>query len=260
MLPTRCRIDFFSKHQSEPKSQSASIPGTERTGLPPAAGPKVPGQLQSPVEKDTGFLNWKDPGARFIGQGARQIGRGVAALAQPDKQSKYRGGSDIIGGTGKMLAPVGIGATLPALAAAPVATVAGLAGGTAAGYAGSELAKAGARAINASPEGEQFAGDVAAIPSAIAVGGLAAEAGPAAPSVIGGAARGAWKGATAPSGIHVRGFQAPASVAGAVVGGGLGALSGIPEARAVGTAVGAAVPIVRGMARGAKQGLADLPL
>lgn len=231
---------------------------TTDEGAPPSVGNPltenkslIPQGLQPAKEPDP----WHHPTEGLIGQGVSQVGQGIAALAQPDKQSRYRGGSDIISGAGKALTPVAIGATLPAAISAPLPTALGIAGATAGGYGGSALAKEGARAINASPEGEQFAGDVGGLAGSM-TGGIGGSL-PRTTAVAGGALKGGWEGGAAPSGIHIKGFEAPSSVAGSVMGAGVGALSGIPHAREVGAVIGAMAPVVRGMARGARQGLED---
>lgn len=115
----------------------------------------------------------------FIGQGVQQIGRGFKKLTaiqgvdapnpgQPDRPTRWQGGTDILTGVGKVAAPFAIGAALPAAIGAPLATAGGLVAGTAVGVVGDVAGRYGSQAMGASPEAQEFFGTAGGT-----VGGLA---------------------------------------------------------------------------------------
>lgn len=80
----------------------------------------------------------------FIREGARKVGQGISELMTSGQ--RQRGAAHVIQGAGSMLAPVGIGAAIPAAVVAPAATAASIALGTGGamvgGYGGREAVKA----------------------------------------------------------------------------------------------------------------------
>jgi hypothetical protein len=148
--------------------QSEANAALARTGLTASEPKKAP--LPPGLQPDKSA--WEDPTQGLIGQGVRQIGRGVAAMAEPGKRAKYEGLSEAIRGAGKAALPFAV----PMALASPISAL----GAATAGIAGSELGRAGARAINASPEGEALAGDIAGI----ATGGVGSKLGTAAESAL----------------------------------------------------------------------------
>lgn len=132
-----------------------TVPGTEKLGGAPPAIAKPPQPAGLNQEPD----NFITSPNGLIRTGLSQAAGGVEHMAQLGKQAKYEGASDVIRGIGRAALP----AAIPAAVAAPVAAL----GAAAGGYAGEKLGRAGARLINATPEGEQLAGDVAALPAGI---------------------------------------------------------------------------------------------
>lgn len=140
-------------------AQPSTVPGTEKTGLPSVPKAALPTELQSDEQQGNSFLT--SPNGLIRG-GLRGIGHGIEAVAQPGKENKYRGGSEIIKGIGSAMLP----AAIPAAVAAPVAAGGAALGGMAGGWAGRGLA----RLMHASPEGEEFAGNVGSLPGGM-IGG-----------------------------------------------------------------------------------------
>ena len=140
---------------SEQIRKTTSSTRSSFSSLPAPLGPPIPRGLQN-REPDP----WKHPTEGLIGQGIRQVGAGIARMSQPGKTEKYAGVNEILGGVGKAALPFAVGASLPALAAAPLATAGGIASGVAGAAVGSIVGRRGARAINASPEGEELAGNL----------------------------------------------------------------------------------------------------
>lgn len=144
--------DSFERDSFTPDSFSADVPNVSE---------------QRPLNA------WKHPLTEgLIGQGVQQVWRGVKQMIQPGMPAKYAGASDVLRGTGKALAPVGIGAMLPALVHAPLATGFGLVGGAVGATVGGIAGTAGAQYLDASPEAQQLSGDVGALAGGIGGGYL----------------------------------------------------------------------------------------
>lgn len=110
---------------------------------------------QAPKQEENSFFT--SPHG-FIREGARTIGQGVKELFTPG--SREAGATHVIKGAGSMLAPVGIGAAIPALVAAPAATLGGLAAGGAGMMAGGAGGRKLAEAAGGGPQAQELAGTI----------------------------------------------------------------------------------------------------
>lgn len=112
----------------------------------------------------------------LIREGARQIGLGAKELFTPGQ--RMRGATDVIRGTGSALAPVAMGAAIPALVTAPAAA----AGGIALGGIGAGLGQAGGRravkALGGSEEAQDFGGELGGLGGGVLAGGAGAKLAP----------------------------------------------------------------------------------
>lgn len=109
---------------------------------------------------------WEDPTNGFIGQGVRQMGRGVASLASPG--GRMSGASDILEGAGRAALP----AAIPLAVASPLSAL----GGAAAGTAGSMGGEALTRKMGGGAEAQRLAGNL----GGFAAGGAGSSLGAAA--------------------------------------------------------------------------------
>lgn len=148
----------------------ATLPGMERLGgAPPSvAKPPVPYGLQSEEEQGNPFLT--SPNGLIRG-GVRQAVHGVEHMAEPGRTAKYSGAADVVRGVGKAVAPAAIGALGAGALAAPAATAGGLALGAGGSAIGSGVARTATRAMGASPELQDLAGEGGSIAGG-AAGGL----------------------------------------------------------------------------------------
>ena len=155
-------------------TSAPAVPGAEKTGLPPIASPQLgAGGKNTPAALKPTPDNFFTSPNGLIRTGLNQAVEGAEHLAQPGRAAKFSGGSDIIHGLGRAALP----AAIPAMAAAPLASATALG----AGYLGDAAGRGIARLSGAGPEAEQFAGDVAALPSGMLggkVGGLASKLAP----------------------------------------------------------------------------------
>ena len=136
------------------KQRSApAVPGAPG-GQPPGIAKPIPSGLQ---DQPDNF--WTSPNG-LIRSGARKAIGGVEHMAEPGKEAKYSGASDLIRGVGRALTPAAIGAAMPAMATAPIPTIVSAVLGSAGAIGGGLVGKYGAKAIGASPEGERLSGDV----------------------------------------------------------------------------------------------------
>ncbi len=134
--------------------------GQGGAGLPGVPTPAPPAAMQPEQDSWSSLHNFITSPNGLIRGGVRQAVGGAEHMAEPGKEAKYSGASNVIRGVGKTLAPVAIGAAIPAAAAAPATAATSLITGTGGAMAGRGLARGGARMLSASPEGEELAGDV----------------------------------------------------------------------------------------------------
>lgn len=144
--------DKWAKYAVHDSEANKALAGTGLSVSPAKAAP-VPSELGP----DQNISPWRDPTQGLIGQGVRQIGRGVAGLTREGVDPKMEAASDIVGGLGKVATPVAIGAALPALAAAPATTAAGIVGGGVLGAGLGAGGEAAAEALGAGPGGKALA-------------------------------------------------------------------------------------------------------
>jgi hypothetical protein len=90
----------------------------------------------------------------FFRTGGRQIGQAIKELGTSGQREK--GLTDLIQGGGRVLAPVGIGAAVPALVGAPGATLAGAAGGTAGAMLGGPAGEHIVKAFGGGPQAQEL--------------------------------------------------------------------------------------------------------
>lgn len=144
----RAVVDELSKRFNVGSAADEGNRALAGTGLS-VSQPKAP--IPAELGPDQDISPWKDPTQGLIGQGVRQMGRGVAGLSRPGLDPKLEAASEIVGGAGKVGVPFAIGAAMPALAANPVGTVAGLVGGGALATGLGKGGKAAAHALGAGP-------------------------------------------------------------------------------------------------------------
>lgn len=118
----------------------------------------------------------------FLREGAGHLFHGIRQAVSPDPgTSRWNGGTEALHGAESMAAPFAIGATIPALAAAPAATLAGAAVGGAAALPANLLTRGGIALAGGSPEAQEFggsaAGDVAGIGAGVGAGRAIAKGG-----------------------------------------------------------------------------------
>ncbi len=107
--------------------------------------------IPSELGPDQEISPWRDPTQGLIGQGVRQMGRGVAGLTREGLDPKLEAAQDIVGGAAKAAIPVGIGAAFPAIAANPIGTAAGIAGGAIAGGALGAIGRGASELLGGGP-------------------------------------------------------------------------------------------------------------
>lgn len=139
---------------------AAFEPGTQREILYKAASPgpplpKAPTPAGVRPEEET-FFN-------LPGRGVNQAIGGIERMAQPGKEAKYEGASDIIRGGLKALIPFGVAATIPAAMAAPAATAGAIARAMVGGKVGSTAAKLGTELAGGSAGAQELAEDIGGI-------------------------------------------------------------------------------------------------
>lgn len=113
----------------------------------------------------------------LIREGISTIGKGAKEVTQPGMPAKYQGVSDMLHGAESVAAPAIIGATLPALAAAPVATGLAIGGATLGAGVGGYGAQKLSEAAGGGPEAQQLSSDVGNLVGGIAGGTTAARLG-----------------------------------------------------------------------------------
>lgn len=132
------------------------------------AQPAQPAPSAPTQEEPYTFRDWATGKGGLIRTGLSQMGQGARELMTSGQ--RRTGAADILEGAGRTLAPAAIGASIPALVAAPAATIGGVVGGTLLGKGAEGVSSA----LGASPETTRLVGDVAPL----ALGGLAARATP----------------------------------------------------------------------------------
>lgn len=129
------------------------LAGTPSPQQSPQPGPWASGYVSPPMDDGGPVQKRKDHNTGGL--------RGMTGRDSRDRETPIAGQlADLVEGTGKY----GSGAVLPALVAAPAATI----GGAVAGAVGQQVAQRGSQAMGASPETARLIGDVAAIPAAMA--------------------------------------------------------------------------------------------
>ncbi len=120
---------FAASAQRAPQSEAnTALAGTGLSVSQPK--PPVPAGLGPDQEVSP----WRDPTQGYIGQGVRQMGRGIAGLTREGLDPKLEAVSEIARGAGTAAIPAVIGATFPAIAANPVGAAVGLGAAGVAGY------------------------------------------------------------------------------------------------------------------------------
>lgn len=139
---------------------------------PPVSAEEKPSALREFITSPHGFIR---EGARTIGQGARE-------LFTPGQRMK--GATDVIHGAGSVLAPVAIGASIPALTAAPAATIGGMAMGTAGAGLGSAGGRSIARAMGGGEQAQELGGELGGLAGGFGGGAAGARLIPKATAMV----------------------------------------------------------------------------
>ena len=137
--------------QDEPSWQS-KFGGQPVENKQSPAAPKTPLPFELRSDSEQGNPFWSSPNGLIRG-GLRQALHGVEHAAEPGWNPKMGGASQVMRGLGKALLP----AAIPFAAANPITTLAGAAAAIPADVG----VHYGAKALGASPEGADLAGDVA---------------------------------------------------------------------------------------------------
>ncbi len=161
--PAPPTTDRWAKYAEPPSSEAnAALSGTGLSVSPPKGPPVPPG-----LAPEQDISPWRDPTQGLIGQGVRQMGRGIAGLTREGLDPKLEAASDIMRGAGKVAAPAAIGATFPMVAANPLGAAIGLGAGAAGAAALGRGGSAATKALGGGPGLQALTGDTGEL-----VGGL----------------------------------------------------------------------------------------